>query len=313
MKYILILIFPGGILFVLNSCANMAAPTGGRYDEKPPRLIRSNPQNSALNVTRNIVEIEFDENIKVEKPTEKVIITPPQINMPVIKSVGKKAVVEFNDELLPNTTYTIDFTDAIVDNNEGNPLENFSLSFSTGDQLDTLAVSGKVLSAENLEPAQGIYVGMHTNLDDTAFVRTPFERISRTDSRGRFTVRGLAAGKYRIFALDDKNRDYKYDNPQEAIAFLDSIVVPSSMPAIRQDTVFKDSVTIDTVKTINYTRFLPDNILLRSFSSGFQRKYFQKHERTQREKLVVFFAAPTQEPAFERLKPVSGNENWYVM
>lgn len=313
LKYILILIFPGGILFVLNSCANMAAPTGGRYDEKPPRLIRSNPQNSALNVTRNIVEIEFDENIKVEKPTEKVIITPPQINMPVIKSVGKKAVVEFNDELLPNTTYTIDFTDAIVDNNEGNPLENFSLSFSTGDQLDTLAVSGKVLSAENLEPAQGIYVGMHTNLDDTAFVRTPFERISRTDSRGRFTVRGLAAGKYRIFALDDKNRDYKYDNPQEAIAFLDSIVVPSSMPAIRQDTVFKDSVTIDTVKTINYTRFLPDNILLRSFSSGFQRKYFQKHERTQREKLVVFFAAPTQEPAFELLKPVSGNENWYVM
>src|SRR5690606_31413247 len=121
LKYILILIFPGGILFVLNSCANMAAPTGGLYDEAPPRVVRSNPQNSALNVTRNIVEIEFDENIKVEKPTEKVIITPPQINMPVIKSVGKKAVVEFNDELLPNTTYTIDFTDAIVDNNEGNP------------------------------------------------------------------------------------------------------------------------------------------------------------------------------------------------
>jgi hypothetical protein len=155
--------------------------------------------------------------------------------MPVIKAVGKKAVVEFNDELLPNTTYTIDFTDAIVDNNEGNPLENFSLSFSTGDQLDTLAVSGKVLSAENLEPAQGIYVGMHTNFDDTAFVKTPFERISRTDSRGRFTVRGLAPGRYKIFALDDKNRDYKYDNPQEAIAFLDSIVVPSSMPAVRQD------------------------------------------------------------------------------
>ncbi|HMM17443.1 MAG TPA: Ig-like domain-containing protein, partial [Petrimonas sp.] len=187
LKYILTLIFSAGILFGLNSCANMAAPTGGLYDEAPPRVVHSNPQNSALNVNRNIVEIEFDENIKVEKPTEKVIITPPQINMPVIKSAGKKAVVEFNDELLPNTTYTIDFTDAIVDNNEGNPLENFSLSFSTGDQLDTLAVSGKVLLAENLEPAQGIYVGMHTNLDDTAFVRTSFERISRTDSRGRFT------------------------------------------------------------------------------------------------------------------------------
>ena len=313
LKHISTLTFLAGALFLLCSCANMAAPTGGLYDETPPRVVRSNPQNSALNVDRKIVEIEFDENIKVEKPTEKVIITPPQINMPVIKSVGKKAVVEFNDELLPNTTYTIDFTDALVDNNEGNPLENFSLSFSTGNQLDTLAVSGKVLSAENLEPAQGVYVGMHTNLDDTAFVRTPFERISRTDSRGRFTVRGLAAGKYRIFALDDKNRDYKYDNPQEAVAFLDSIVVPSSIPAVRQDTVFRDSVTIDTVIAVNYTRFLPDDILLRSFSSGFQRKYFQKHERIQREKLVVFFAAPTQEPVFELLRPASDNDSWYLM
>ena len=313
LKYILTLIFSAGVLLGWNSCANMAAPTGGPYDEAPPRLIRSNPQHGALNVNRKILEFEFDENIKIEKPMEKVIITPPQLAMPVIKSVGRKAVVKLEDDLLENITYTIDFTDAIVDNNEGNPLENFSLSFSTGDQLDTLAVSGKVLSAENLEPAQGMYVGMHTNLDDTAFVRTPFERISRTDSRGRFTVRGLAAGKYRIFALDDKNRDYKYDNPQEAIAFLDSIVVPSSMPAVRQDTVFKDSVTIDTVKTVNYTRFLPDNIILRSFSSGFRRKYFQKHERNQREKLVVFFAAPTREPTFELLKPASDNENWYVL
>ena len=313
LKHLSVLSYLAGTLFLLNSCANMASPTGGLYDETPPRLIRSNPKNNALNVSRNIVEIEFDENIKVEKPTEKVIITPPQINMPVIKAVGKKAVVEFNDELLPNTTYTIDFTDAIVDNNEGNPLENFSLSFSTGDQLDTLAVSGKVLSAENLEPAQGIYVGMHTNFDDTAFVKTPIERISRTDSRGRFTVRGLAPGRYKIFALDDKNRDYKYDNPQEAIAFLDSIVVPSSMPAVRQDTVFKDSLTIDSIITVNYTRFLPDDLLLRSFTSDFQRKYLQKSERNQREKLIVYFAAPTSEPVFELLSPLPERSDWYVM
>ena len=313
LKYIFLLFLPIGILFLWNSCANMAAPTGGRYDEDPPRLLRSNPENNALNVNRRVLEIEFDENIKIEKPMEKVIITPPQINMPVIKAVGRKAVVEFNDTLQANTTYTIDFTDAIVDNNESNPLENFSISFSTGDQLDTLAVSGKVLSANNLEPAQGIYVGMHSNMEDTAFVRTPFERISRTDSRGRFTVRGLAAGKYKIFALDDKNRDYKYDNPQETIAFLDSIIIPSSMPAVRQDTIFKDSVTVDTIKEVNYTRFLPDDILLRSFASGFQRKYFQKHERPIREKLIVYFASPTDEPSFELLKPASQIDDWYRM
>lgn len=310
-KHIALLGFLAGTLFLCFSCANIASPTGGRYDETPPKLIRSNPENNALNVKRRVLEIQFDENIKIEKVNEKVIVTPPQLNMPVIKAVGKKAVVELNDTLLLNTTYTIDFTDAIVDNNEGNPLENFSISFSTGDQLDTLAVSGKVLAAENLEPIQGIYVGMHTNLEDTAFTRTPFDRISRTDSRGRFTVKGLAAGKYRIFALDDKNRDYKYDNPQEAIAFLDSIVIPSSIPAVRQDTVFKDSITIDTIKTVDYTRFLPDDLILRSFESGFQRKYIQKHERPNREKLIVYFAAPTQKPTFELLKPASQNENWH--
>lgn len=295
-----------------NSCANMASPTGGAYDEDPPKLVRSNPKNNELNVSRSVIEIEFDENIKIEKPAEKVIITPPQLELPVIKAVGKKAVVELNDELIENTTYTIDFTDAIVDNNEGNPLENFSLSFSTGDVLDTLAVSGVVLAAENLEPQQGIYVGMHTNLDDTAFTHVPFERISRTDSRGKFTVRGLAEGEYKIFALKDDNRDYKYDNPQETIAFLDSIIVPSSMPDVRQDTIFKDSITVDTILNVDYTRFMPDDLVLRTFDSGFKRKYLQKHERPEREKLLLYFAAPTQKPEFELIKPVPENDDWFV-
>lgn len=311
---LLTLLFPAiSAIGLFYSCANMASPTGGRYDETPPRLIRSTPPNGALNVNKRIVVFQFDENIKIEKPSEKVIITPPQKELPVIKSIGKKAVVEFNDEFLLNATYTIDFTDAIVDNNENNPLENFAFSFSTGDQLDTLAVSGIVLSAENLEPAQGIYVGMHTNLNDTAFTRIPFERISRTDSRGKFTVKGLAPGKYRMYALGDKNRDYTYDNPQETIAFLDSIVLPSSMSSVRQDTVFKDSITVDTIKTVHYTRFLPDNIVLRAFESGFKRKYFQKHERPNRENLKIYFAAPTQPPTIEMIKPFFKNNDWYLL
>ncbi len=312
-KYIISLSIIVGLVYFLVSCANIASPTGGLYDEAPPRMLKSNPNNNALNVNKKIIEIEFDENIKIEKPAEKVIITPPQISLPIIKSIGKKAIVELEDDLLDNTTYTIDFTDAIVDNNEGNPLENFSLAFSTGNVLDTLAVSGTVLSAENLEPAQGIYVGMHSNLEDTAFTRVPFEKISRTDSRGRFTVRGLAAGKYNIFALKDDNRDYKYDSPLETIAFLDSIIVPSSMPAVRQDTIFKDSVTVDSIKTIDYTRFMPDDLLLRSFQSGFKRKYREKHERTIREKLMVYFAAPSQIPSFKLITPTRADSSWYVI
>ena len=287
------LYFIGSVL-LLYACANIAAPTGGLYDVDPPKVVKASPDFNETNSKQSKIEILFDENVKIENPMEKVIIAPPQQSFPVIKAQGRKVIIELEDELEDNTTYTIDFTDAIVDNNEGNPLENFSLSFSTGDKIDSLAISGIVLRAENLEPVQGIYVGIHSNLNDTAFTKTPFKRISRTDSRGIFTIKGVAEGKYRVYALGDLNRNYKYDNPQEEIAFLDSIVVPSSIQAMRNDTVFKDSLTIDTIYQIQYTRFLPDNILLRSFESGFERQYLQKHERTLPYKLDLFFAAPTK-------------------
>ena len=297
---------------MIHSCANIAAPTGGAYDVDPPVVRSSTPDFNALNVSPQRVEIEFDENIKIESPSEKVIITPPQKIMPIIRSAGRKAIVELKDELLPNTTYTIDFTDAIVDNNEGNPLENFLFSFSTGDQLDTLSIAGRVLNAEDLEPVTGIYVGIHSNFDDTVFTNVPFERISRTDSRGDFIVRGMAPGKYRVFALGDLNRDYMYDNPMEEIAFLDSIVMPSTMPAVRQDTVFVDSITVDTILEVKYTRFLPDNLVLKSFLSGFQRLYLQRHERPVENRLNIFFSAPTDAPGFSLLEPNVEGDDWYV-
>ena len=311
-KYIYrILTFLSSIL-LFYACANIATPTGGLYDVDPPKVVKATPDFNSLNNSKTKIEILFDENIKIEKPMDKVIIAPPQQKFPIIKAQGKKAIVELEDELLPNTTYTIDFTDAIVDNNEGNTLENFSYSFSTGDHIDTLAISGTVLKAENLEPAQGIYVGVHSNLNDTAFTNLPFERISRTDSRGKFTIKGIAEGEYKIYALNDLNRSYSYDNPQEEIAFLDSIFIPSSEPAVRNDTVFLDSLTIDTIHEVKYTRFIPDNILLRSFESGFQRQYLQKHERNLDHKLELFFAAPTQAAQFTLLEPLPSSDKWFV-
>lgn len=307
---ILFLVMLANVMF--HSCANMASPTGGAYDVNPPVVRSATPEFNSLRSTPNRIEIEFDENIKIKSPGEKVLITPPQQSLPVIRSVGKKAIVELKDELLPNTTYTIDFTDAIVDNNEENPLENFIFSFSTGDQLDTLSVSGKVITAQELEPVTGIYVGIHSEFEDTVFTNLPFERISRTDSRGNFTIRGMAPGSYKVFALADLNRDYMYDSPQEAIAFLDSIIIPSSMPAVRQDTVFLDSITVDTILTVNYTRFMPDDLLLRSFLSDFQRQYLQKHERPEQHRINLFFAAPTIAPTFTLLRPEVSDDSWYV-
>lgn len=299
---------------IFYSCANMASPTGGLYDMRPPKPRTATPSFNSLNVSRKKIVIDFDEYIKLEKPSEKVIITPPQSQQPLITATGKRVEVELLDDLLPNTTYTIDFTDAIVDNNEGNPLENFSYAFSTGNELDSLAFSGIVLSANNLEPIPGIFVGVHSDMQNNAFMEKRFERTGRTDSRGKFSIKGLKSGKYRIYALKDKNTDFKFDNPQEEIAFSDSIIIPSTMPATRQDTVFnaKDTTKIDTVKTIHYTRFMPDDIVLRSFINSRQKKYLQRHERSEQKKITLKFHTQTPAPELRLIRPKRDGNKWYV-
>ncbi|RHJ84870.1 Ig-like domain-containing protein [Parabacteroides sp. AM08-6] len=267
------------LLIFIYSCANIGSPNGGPYDETPPRFIGSLPSPNQTNYKGKKIEIIFDELIQIDKPSENVIITPPQIEMPVIRSAGRKVVVELKDTLKENTTYTIDFTNSIADNNEKNVFENFSFAFSTGDVIDSLEISGVLLNAENLEPMPGITIGLHSNLADSAFVNIPFVRTSRTNDRGHFTIRNIAPGTYRLFALNDVNRDYKFDQPGEDIAFLDSVIVPTFELATRQDTTWKDSLTIDTIRTVEFTRFLPEDVVLRLFKEKFVRQYMVKPER----------------------------------
>ena len=279
------------LAIITYSCASMGTPDGGPYDEMPPKFVGSSPQLRAVNVKSQKFELEFDEFIKLEKASEKVIISPPQMEQPEIKVVGKKVVGEFFDSLKDSTTYTIDFSDAIVDNNEGNPMGHFTYSFSTGAAIDTMEVAGTVLNAANLEPIKGIQVGLHKNLNDSALVKLPFDRVSRTDSRGHFSIRGIAPGKYRIYALMDGNQNYLFDSKTEMIAYSDSIIVPSMTPATRQDTVWKDTLTIDTIKTVGYTRFLPDDIILRAFKEENTRQYFVKSQRDKENHFILKFSA----------------------
>ena len=225
----------------------MSRPGGGPRDETPPVFIKGVPAPGALNVSKQEIEIEFDEIIQVEKPSEKVIVSPPQKDMPEIRTSGRKVTVTLRDSLLPNTTYTIDFSDAIVDNNEKNPLYSFAYSFSTGSKIDSLQVSGILLNASDLEPITGMLVGLHSNLDDSAFQKLPLERIASSDELGHFTIRNVSPGKYRLFALKDLNRDYRFDNPSEDIAFFDSIVIPTADVKLHVDTIWNDSLTIDTI------------------------------------------------------------------
>ena len=279
------------LAIVTYSCASMGRPDGGPYDELPPKFMGSTPALHAVNAKNKKIELRFDEFIKLEKPSEKVVVSPPQMEQPEIKVVGKNVVVELLDTLKDATTYTIDFSDAIVDNNEGNPMGNFSYSFSTGASIDTMEVSGTVLNAADLEPIKGILVGLHQNLNDSAFSRLPFDRVSRTDSRGRFTIRGIAPGKYRIYALMDGNQNYLFDSKTETVAFSDSLVVPSFMMATRQDTLWKDTLTIDTIRTVGYTRFMPDDIILRAFKEENTRQYLARSQRDAENHFILKFSA----------------------
>ena len=303
-------------LFILAisiySCANMSRPGGGPRDETPPVFIKGVPAPGALNVSKQEIEIEFNEIIQVEKPSEKVIVSPPQKDMPEIRTSGRKVTVTLRDSLLPNTTYTIDFSDAIVDNNEKNPLYSFAYSFSTGSKIDSLQVSGILLNARDLEPITGMLVGLHSNLDDSAFQKLPLERIASSDELGHFTIRNVSPGKYRLFALKDLNRDYRFDNPSEDIAFFDSIVIPTADVKLHVDTIWKDSLTIDTIIEYNHTHFYPNDILLSSFNEGFQSQYLDKNERTDRRKIGLYFTAPAD--SLPRLKPLNfDQEDWAII
>lgn len=281
------------LIGILYGCANRVAPGGGPYDETPPVLVRSMPEDRALNVNKKRVVLYFDEYIQVKDISTKVIISPPQIKQPKIMGVGKRVIVDLEDNLLPNTTYTLDFTDAIVDNNEGNPLENFSFAFSTGNEIDTMEVSGKVLSMRNHEPVQGVLVGIHPDSAGwNAFTDTTFLRMSRTSDKALFVMRNIKPGSYRIYALKENDGNYRHDMPNEGVAFLDSLITTRSMASIRQDTLWVDSLTIDTIKQVPYTRYLPDDLVLMYYEPETKRRFISKRERPDSMQLKLTFNLP---------------------
>ena len=283
-----IIIFTTALLAA--ACASMGTPDGGPYDEAPPIFLTSTPASNATNASENKITLEFDEFIKLQNAYEKIVVSPPQMQQPEIKANGKRITVELLDSLKPSTTYTIDFNDAIADNNESNALEAFSFVFSTGATVDTLGVSGTVLEASNLEPIKGILVGIHSDLSDSAFRTKPFDRISRTDSRGRFTMRGMAPGKYRIYALADANGNYRFDQKSEKIAYLDSLIIPYATPSWRYDTIWHDSTTVDSIKRVPYIRLQPDNIVLRTFQVPLKQQYLVKNPREKHNSFKLFFS-----------------------
>ena len=273
----------------------MGSPDGGWYDDDPPQILGSTPDDRATNIKEKKITIYFNEFIKLSDATQNVIVSPPQLEVPEIKAAGKKIIVELVDTLKPNTTYTVDFSDAISDNNEGNPLGNYTYTFSTGEQIDTFEVSGYVISAEKLEPVKGILVGLYDDLADSAFRTKPMLRVSRTNESGHFVIKGVAEGEYRIYALQDADNDYKLSQKSEMLAFSHEVYKPWAKPDVRQDTIWRDTLHIDDIQQVHYTHYYPDDIIMLAFQEEQTDRFLLKTERQDADRIKMYFSYGNQQ------------------
>lgn len=273
----------------MAACASVGRPQGGPRDELPPEPVRSVPAQGERNVDRRTFNIFFDENVALDDAFNKVVISPVQTETPTVSANGHRVTVQLRDTLIPGMTYTVDFGDAIKDLNEGNVLDGFALEFSTGDEIDSLRVSGRVLQASNLEPGQGMLVAAYANLADSAIHTLRPDRIARTNQYGQFTLRNLADRPYRIYALNDLNRDYHWDRSED-VAFLDTIIQPRVETVWVTDTLY-DSSRADSLVQRQGHRFLPNDLLLTWFNEDYRAQYIKDYTRPDRRHMTLLMGA----------------------
>lgn len=289
-------------LLALAACANPGTPMGGPKDEKPPVIKRSTPAPNALGYKKKEVTIEFDELIQLKDVNQKLVVSPPLNKQPSVVARGNSLVIVMDEDLQDNTTYTFDFADAVADNNEGNVLPNFRFSFSTGQVVDSLSISGNLFQATDLAPIGGALVFIHSNLTDTAFQTLVPVRLAKTDDKGRFSIRNVSPGTYKLYALEDANRNYKYDQPGERIAWLDSLVVPTF--GYREVT---DSIAPDSSVTRQELVYLPDSLKLFMFAEDQYVQYRTGDARKERARIDLTFNRRVEEfsakPIDEEVKP----------
>lgn len=282
-------------------CANPGTPTGGPKDVRPPVMMSSTPAAGSTGFSGNAVTIVFDENVQLKDADQKFVMSPPTAKKPRVEAHGKQVKVSFEGELQPATTYTLDFADCLSDLNEGNVYENFTFTFSTGESTDSMMISGNVYDAQTVMPVEGIYVLLHANLTDTAFCKAAPIRVAKTDARGRFAIKNVPAGaEYDVYALDDQNRNFLFDQPGEKIAWLGRHVTPSFETRQVADSVRTDSTYVvnDTVKyyyapTLRDTLvFTPDSLALFAFDEDVYDQYVKSDERKERNKVTLTLNKP---------------------
>lgn len=291
-----------GIMVValcIYACANRGYPEGGPKDETPPQVVEEVPLSYTTNFKAKRVNIYFDEFVQLNDINNKFIFSPPVKKDPKVSLKGKYVQVAIPDSLRENTTYSLDFADAIVDNNESNPLGFYRYVFSTGERIDTLELGGTVVNAESYEPVLGVLVALYEKSGDSIPLKELPDYIARTDSSGNFRLTNLREGHYRVMAIEDANRDKMYTPESEMFAWMDTTVFPVVEPATRVDTfhviekiVEADTILRDSIVRTDYLAYGPSNLYLRLFLEKLTQLYLVEDDRKEREQLNFIFSIP---------------------
>ncbi len=294
-------------IVIISSCANPGMPVGGAKDTIPPILLKTEPGYKTLNFKDDKIRLTFNEYLAIEDISESLVISPPMIKKPTIRTKSKTLVIEFSEDLKDSTTYSLDFKNSIADNNEKNPLDDFRFSFSTGPVFDSLRVSGRLMNAFNLEPIDKGLVLLHKNLHDSAFFRSKPDYIAKTNEEGIFMIDNIAPGKYNLFSLFDGNNNLLYDEGAEEMAFEDSVIIPSSEYVEEVDTIY---TATDTIAVMGHTHFFPEPIYLHQFTEDIFDQYLDKYTRDTRYKCTFVFNESVKD-SFQ-LNLINNNSiNWY--
>ncbi|MBS3805922.1 MAG: Ig-like domain-containing protein [Bacteroidales bacterium] len=322
--YLLSLVMtPVMAVMLFSRCAReMTSLTGGPRDTIPPKLVESEPPNYSVEFDSKEIEIEFNEFIQLKEMEQQFLSSPPFEEDPEIKMKGKGIEVELKESLKDSTTYTLNFGNAIVDYTESNPLRNFKYVFSTGKDLDSMRVEGRVYDAFNLKARENVLVMLYEELNDSVpYNRIP-DYVSRTDEQGYYSITNVRQDTFKIFALDDLNNNYLYDSQDEQIGFVDSTVVFEKQMIEEHDTIYSrqpanamvpgDSLPIDTVIHRKYRGYPAENFTMAMFNETGKEQYLKSYQRKQPMKVDFIFNRPLRDSLRFALLDSVERKDWYI-
>jgi Bacterial Ig-like domain len=249
MYYIKIFIL-GIILLTVWSCAVPGEISGGPKDTTPPKIITYFPDSHLLNFNGKLITFELDEKIQLKNLSAELLITPNMEEPPQISVDGKKVSIEFKSVLPPNATYVFNFGNAIADLNEGNSLNGFKYIFSTGRFIDSLKVSGKVKDAYTGLLLKDMKVILYADTGSMDIIKRKPDYFVKTNSDGAFQFTNIKSGNYKLLVIEDKNNNGSYDNKDERIGFLDSILKIDKDLELTEISVFKEEDDLRLSKKI---------------------------------------------------------------